>query len=288
MSSLVSKYWKVAVATVIMMAIGFGVAFAFTLTGNQILTGGNIISAEADGSLISSNASCNFNAPASGYPTNRTVRNSDFTNCVANNGACTGPGTRQMTWNDALACRVLTSTIGAVTDPWMINSGTSWATVAGSPIYQTDGNALAGEPSGAKNVSNGSVQQQLTPATINNTTPIVARAYLEATSNSYIDNGTSLCPGSGATTTATGTAAIQVVRADGTVMASTSATSGTLTQYAASATANSTTGYYIRVVTTTVTTTASRTIERIDGTCTSNTVTLTGIGYGLDATAANS
>lgn len=286
MYSLVRKYWKVSSATIIMMAVGFGIALAFTTTGSQVLTGANIISSVNDGSLVRTATACNFNNPSGGYPTTHLTSRQTFVACIVNNGSCTGPDTRMMTWSDALACRTITSSINAITDTWMVNSSTSWSVFSSANFGANGASAITGAPSNAQAVSGtGFIQQQLSPSSIASGTAIVIRAYVKITENSYYD-GDSTC-GTGATTIADGSATIQIVRANGTVLATTTGSVAGYTQLSVSATTPATDGYYARLNVTTITNSFTRNFSDINGTCSTSSGSVSGSGYITGVSAGN-
>jgi hypothetical protein len=174
------------------------------------------------------------------------VNESTFAADILNNGSCLGSGNRLISYSEATACRVLTTTVAALNDPWLTSTSTYWTQSGGSFIGCSSCNAgPAGEyyfasTSGSNNT--GTIKQVIAPATIQSGTTIVARAYLSYTSYSELgDNANCGDP----QTTFTGSASLQIQNSGGGVVASVPASGSTMTVRVVSYTVATTGTYYV-------------------------------------------
>lgn len=222
--------------------------------------------------------------------------------CFQNNGACaTHSGgiaaDSTLTWADIVGCRVVTSTVSATTDPWLINGATSWpvTTTSGTPSFIADASGLSGEPGSAQAFTggtgsaagSGSIQQQILPSTINAGTVLVARAQMRETTQTTIASASG-CP-DGTSATATGSATLEIVNSSGVIQVQQPGSVGPFNLVATGPVTVPVSGaYFVKIVATNQTATGSFQVQDIHGVCQTHTATAFGGGYATDISISNS
>lgn len=273
------------------LAIGAPSPAASDPAGNELATWAMIQTAITAGTLVQS-GTCS--ASSSAIPSRAAA-----VACFNNSGSCATGGNAtnyRMVWQDYTSCRVVTSTLTALTDAWLVNGATSWP-VNGTGAFAADSSGLAGEPVGAQAFASpaGSstttyIQQAIVPSTLTIGTKVVARAYMRITSGSItaIDHSGdgSGCP-SNTGGTVTGTATIGVYNSGGTAMtAPQSASSSTFSQIATLSFTVATAGtYYVRATMTS--SSLTDTFYTFTSSCVAHTTTVTGRGFVTGLSVAN-
>ena len=273
------------------MFLAFLLALNYPPVGNQLPSWNSICLGIADGTFL---AKSGTPTQCSSLP-NRIVSWADVAGAVNTSGCPTG--NPLPTWQGVINCRIVSSTINPTIDPFLINGNTNWVNATGPPVYTAlPTSSIPGQPAGAQYISStgsSSIQQQIfgstAPLVIG--TPIVVRAYLRRASSSFTDNGTTLCPGTGFTTTVTSIAQVQIVAADTTVMVTTlGAINGSYSQISASTSTTSSQGYYVLVRVSNLSQTVNKAIEVgpiASRSCSTGTQTITATAGATGITASS-
>jgi hypothetical protein len=241
--------------------------YEISLPNNQLVTAAQLAAGISDGTFISTGA-CSLSG-------NVLVREEDVNYCIQTVANCLPNATQLPTFSQIQSCKasatptpaptsgptntptstptatpaptatpIGTTTIANVTDPWLTDSGSYWATVAGTPTFESN-TTVSGSPSNTQvEYTTATIAQAINSGgTINVNTPIVASAYLEdykTTSAQYYTNG---CE-SLTTSSAIGTATLEILNSAGTVVASATTSSQTALTHVTVSYTVPTTGVY--------------------------------------------